>query len=225
MVDNELALAGIEGHSHFSEDERYRYWLTREWSGSPSKLLFICLNPSIANDMIDDPTQRRIRGFAKSWGFGGYTVVNLFAVVSTDPSKLRRVLDPVGPENDLFLRRLHQDSEVSVAAWGAHGACGNRGILVMKMLGAIKPLMCLGLNRDGSPKHPLYLKGDSILLPFYPPKVCPRCGYDHDRPQNEVIAMRILACVMPEDNFVNKHEETNPSGGNRTFYVTGGDSL
>src|SRR5438270_2376466 len=44
----------------------------------------------------DDPP---LLGFAKSWGFGGVEVVNLFAYRTTDPGELRRVADPVGAEN------------------------------------------------------------------------------------------------------------------------------
>jgi len=76
--------------------ELYRYSLWREWNIDAPKLVFIMLNPSKADAYIDDPTLRRCIGFAKSWGFGSLTVINLFAYRSTKPSELRQVNDPVG---------------------------------------------------------------------------------------------------------------------------------
>jgi hypothetical protein len=47
-----------------------------------------------------------------------------------------------------------------IAAWGKHGVLGQRAALVMSLLvGEGITRYHLGLNNDGSPKHPLYLKG------------------------------------------------------------------
>lgn len=43
-----------------------------------------------------------------------------------------------------------------VVAWGKHGALKSRGEAVARMLEKHKPL-CLGVNADGSPEHPLYI--------------------------------------------------------------------
>ena len=54
------------------EECRYRYWLEREVApGLPGILDFICLNPSTADAETDDPTVRRMVGFARQWGTAG----------------------------------------------------------------------------------------------------------------------------------------------------------
>lgn len=152
----------------FSEDRKYRFALWRIWTNAP-KVLFIMLNPSIANESIDDPTQIRCRNFAKKLGFGGYYVANLFALVSTDPKGLKKEKDPIGLfhtskegfNNNEHLEKLHRESTCTILAWG----CWNKSIherakAVLSNLGNSKSLYCLAMSKDGCPRHPLYLKGD-----------------------------------------------------------------
>ena len=49
----------------------YRYELRRIWDSSLPILLWVGLNPSTADHINDDPTNRRIAGFSKNWGYGG----------------------------------------------------------------------------------------------------------------------------------------------------------
>lgn len=85
-----------------SECGTYRYWLCREWSPGLDSLVWLMLNPSTADATQDDPTIRRCMGFARRWGYGGITVVNLYAYRATNPRDLLTAADPVGPENDRY---------------------------------------------------------------------------------------------------------------------------
>jgi hypothetical protein len=133
------------------------------------------LNPSTADAEEDDPTIRRCMGFAKAWGCGGVNVVNLYAWRATLPSEMFRAqideLDIVGPENDDYLLACrmasHQDQTPVVAAWGTN-ARSERVDQVLELLGP--GLQCLGRNQDGSPKHPLYIKGGTRLVPHPEPE-------------------------------------------------------
>lgn len=137
----------------------YRYRLTREWDESKPTVAFVMLNPSTADAEVDDPTIRRVIGFARSWGFGRVWVYNLFALRSTDPDHILRHPDPVGPENDAHLQAIPADIPV-VAAWGMHhrGHLG-RAFHVGRMLKG--RLECLGRTNGGHPRHPLYVRGDA----------------------------------------------------------------
>lgn len=153
---------------------RYRYVLRRAWDTSKTAVLWIMLNPSTADATTDDPTIRRCLAFAKAWGCGEMTVVNLFALRATDPRALRihpamfnqtSYLDVVGPDNDEHLLREAEVHEMIVAAWGSHGTLHNRGDDVRELLCG-EAMWTLGLTKSGQPRHPLYVRGDVKPQPW-----------------------------------------------------------
>lgn len=146
-----------------SEDRRYRYSLIRVWDAEKPKVLFIGLNPSSADETEDDATIRRCIGFAKRWGFGAILVGNLFAIRSKDPAVLYETKDPIGPGNDVYLAKMAQEASLIVAAWGNNGGYRNRSEEVSALFPQMK---CLGVNKTGEPKHPLYVPSNQALMDF-----------------------------------------------------------
>jgi hypothetical protein len=136
----------------------YRYSLWREWNINAPNLVFIMLNPSKADADIDDPTLRRCINFAKSWGFGSLTVVNLFGYRSASPLDLRQVDDPIGKQNDRYLKKAIKSADRVVVAWGNNGKLMQRDRLVLELLSKhnVQP-HCLGVTQAGYPRHPLYV--------------------------------------------------------------------
>lgn len=147
-----------------SECKTYRHRLWRIWDSSKPIAGFIMLNPSTADEINNDPTIRKCISYAKREGCGGFIVVNLFQLRSKDPSDLLKYPDPIGPEADSHI--LEAASLVTgplIAAWGSKG--GKRGEYIAAMFG--KNLVCLGKNKNGSPKHPLYLKSETPLISLF----------------------------------------------------------
>lgn len=158
-----LHLCSVTSSAFISECGQYRYELRRTWDESRPKVMFIMLNPSTADAEIDDPTIRRCVGFAKSWGYGGILVGNLFAYRATEPKTLLTVNDPIGRDNIEHIMELLKECEKVICAWG-NGKLVER--VFKKMNKEYKPfaenlkgLYYLELANDGTPKHPLYLKG------------------------------------------------------------------
>ena len=123
------------------------------------------LNPSKANGEIDDPTIRRCMGFARRAGYCGIHIVNLFALRSTDPAGVELAKNPVGPENDSYIKRICLTSGEVIAAWGAWHFARKRTRYVAEMLPCVM-LKCLETNKDGSPKHPLFVPKNAPLVPW-----------------------------------------------------------
>jgi hypothetical protein len=148
----------------YSPCESYRYLLTRTWDPQGTRALFVMLNPSTATELQNDPTVERCERRARTLGFGAFRVTNIFAWRATDPRVLRRVTDPVGPDNDAAIAASAGQwvrdgtGDRIVCAWGTHGAYLDRGESVGRLLKESgRPLHHLGLTRDGHPRHPLYV--------------------------------------------------------------------
>lgn len=155
--------------ANLSDCRRYRYALVHYWGADPynqdeSELcVFIGLNPSTADAFADDPTILRCVDFAKRWGFLGLAMVNVFGFRETDPKKMLKAPDPIGPENDQVLHNVRGFAKI-VAAWGNHCPVAREQQIAKIFEG--QELFCLGTNQNGSPRHPLYIPAEQVLVPY-----------------------------------------------------------
>lgn len=168
MSDVRCDYARVNSGAIFSPCSRYRYVLYRRWlPATAPALLWVMLNPSKAGATHDDATIRKCRGFTERWGYGGFLVVNLYAWVSTAPLGMRASPDPIGPDNDRYIREVAMMASGAVLAWGGtfdHGAEAHRDALGLPGRAAavrailaehlLLPTWHLGLTQSGSPRHP-----------------------------------------------------------------------
>jgi hypothetical protein len=161
-----------------SECGTWRYRLDRDFE-TPNRMTvaFLLHNPSTADGEQDDPTSRRGIGFAKSWGAGRMVFVNPWAGRSTDPTKVWKMPDPVGPDNDRHIDdvcyEVNRSGGFIVYAWGLIKAPPSKRFEASTRLSSLDRrirgivadynIKCLGTTKDGWPRHPLYLKGDTQL--------------------------------------------------------------
>lgn len=80
-------------------------------------------------------------------------MANLFAFRATEPADMKASDDPIGIENNKWLKKLAKDAVLVVAAWGNDGSYLERSEQVKEFL---PNLYCLKLNKSGEPAHPLY---------------------------------------------------------------------
>ena len=144
-------------------NKEYRYTLWRVWEDNRGYVQFIGLNPSTADETLDDPTIRRCVGFAKVWGYGAICMTNIFAFRATQPPDMFVATDPIGPENDFWLSRTAREASLIVAAWGIHGKYLDRNKDVMALIPGMK---CLRFTKGGYPQHPLYIPKNTRLLEY-----------------------------------------------------------
>jgi hypothetical protein len=137
---------------------KYRYALWRIWDPSKPLWMMALLNPSTATEEQDDPTIIRCRTRAHRSGAGGLVVVNCGAIRETDPNKACTATDPIGPHNQAWVRALIPTCAMHIAGWGPNAARFGGDKLIRETFGESgTPLLALQINRDGSPRHPLYI--------------------------------------------------------------------
>lgn len=157
--------------AHFSDCEKFRYWLRRDWDLDKKAISFLMLNPSTADEVVNDPTIERCQRRAIAMGYGSMIIVNLFPFRMTDSTLLNTVdnlLGDVQLANDAIVRAV-QMSEMTICGWGKHPLATTRAQDVLNILTSKAlqhKVMCLQLNADQSPQHPLYIAYTKQPIPF-----------------------------------------------------------
>jgi hypothetical protein len=145
----------------------YRYALWRIWDTSKPLWMMALLNPSTATEEHDDPTITRCCTRARRGGAGGLVVVNTGAIRETDPDQACRSTDPIGSDNEAWVRALIPTCSTHVAGWGPNAARFGGDKLIREIFKESgTPLLALKINRDGSPRHPLYISYDVTPMSF-----------------------------------------------------------
>uniref|UniRef100_A0AAU1M5S9 DUF1643 domain-containing protein n=1 Tax=Streptomyces sp. NBC_00148 TaxID=2903626 RepID=A0AAU1M5S9_9ACTN len=149
------------GTAVFGEDRAHRY-------APGTHTVFVLLNPSIATAGQDDPTVRRLIGFARREGHGGLVLANLFAVRCTDPYALTAMRDTIGRHNDDLLQLLAEAAVDITVGWGTWGTTKRAAAVEELLTGHGARLWALGTTKAGHPRHPLYLAKTAPLQPYAP---------------------------------------------------------
>ena len=167
---NTLLPAGADFGAEFSDDRKYRFALWRIWDRTKPLVMFIGLNPSTANETDNDPTIKSVCRIAKNNGFGGVYMMNCFPLVSTDPNVLKDFWGSGNPYtqnqdtiNRQKLKAVSEQCEAVVFAWGSFAVVKevNRDKELTQMF---PNAMALFINKNGSPKHPLYCKSETKII-------------------------------------------------------------
>lgn len=168
-------LSRVDGDAEFSPCGKYRYWLSRDWGfrrfsdGREQYALWIGMNPSTATATEDDPTIRREMSYTRRLGLARYIKVNIMDYRATNPKDL--LVPGVTPCSEGNAECIRSAASKAAAIIVCHGRLpGALRVFSEQAMAQLigKPLLCLGRNIDGSPKHPLYLRSNADFVSFVP---------------------------------------------------------
>lgn len=152
-----------------SSNNRARFILG-EWGDNP--LVCIGVNPSTASPAKLDNTMRVVKSRAKSLGYDGWIMINLYAQRATDPNRLHKNLHlSLHREHLNIIREVLGKTPYDIwVAWGT--LIEKRKYLsrcvrdIYEVLGEDRNYLSIGaLSVLGHPHHPLYLRKE--LLPEF----------------------------------------------------------
>ena len=160
----------MENDCVFSQDRVYRYVLKHSWrdifDDVEKSIVWIALNPSTADESQLDPTLTRIRNFSNQFGYNCFYMLNIFAFRSTDPKNMLNCKQPIGKDNDYWIKQICNKTDKIVCCWGNIGKHLNRSDQVRLLL-KNHPLFYLDMSKENQPKHPLYLSSKLELKRYY----------------------------------------------------------
>jgi hypothetical protein len=132
---------------------QYAAWLS---TGADKRGICAILGliPTAIDPAKPDQATEITREFAHRLGYSTVVFINLFALRHVDSVSVPSLSDPVGPENDRWIRKVADQAEIIIGAWGDFPRIGPR---VQQVLGVLKDvdIHCVQTNRNGSPTHPL----------------------------------------------------------------------
>ena len=137
-------------------------------------LIFLGLNPSIAEPLNLDPTLKSVERIAQFHDFQTWVAINLYPQRATNPNNLHVHCDPkLHQENLKHIENvLIFDDPVIWAAWGTKITSRPYLCNCLKNIYELsKKYDCLwvtigDLSKDGHPHHPLYLRKDAEMKEF-----------------------------------------------------------
>ena len=153
----------------------YRYrleWTWRDMRTMEYPTLLACMmNPSTATEFNGDRTLNWVYRWASSRGFGRLIVVNADAYRCTDQARLSEVADPCGPDNLPHILEAAREADLIVLGYGMPKVKAVRGHglrMAHALLEAGHKLHAWQTCKDGTPKHPLYVAGDTEAKEWRP---------------------------------------------------------
>ena len=111
------------------------------------------LNPSVADEKIDDSTIKKCIAYSKKFNHNELYVVNLFPQIQKKPNfkKLKKC-----KTNRLVIEKTLKKINTIYLAWGFNYKISNEITEIIKN----KKVFVLELSKKNTPKHPLYLKNN-----------------------------------------------------------------
>jgi hypothetical protein len=138
----------------FSSCSNYRFWLRRKWKIEGPFGVFLLINPSYADALRLDRTNRICIRLAYRWGWRGFGIVNLNPYRKSTPDKLPTIPDVLRPTNDKWIIRSRSLADIFILAVGNDYHAEMKSIITRLSLSG--PFYAINeKNKEGGYPHPM----------------------------------------------------------------------
>lgn len=143
--------------------QKYQYFRIFPITENPKNPLGIVgLNPSIVKNG-KNATVSILMQIALREGFDSLIITNLYGYITPNPKDLKSIIDPVGKENDMWIKDMLTKCSKVLCIWG-NSAPKER---VGEILPTIKDkAYAIGFTKSGQPRHVLHTKKDAELKKY-----------------------------------------------------------
>lgn len=138
----------------FSNNDQYRYKLTRTWDEQKPQATVIMLNPSTADSLKTDKTVMNVNNFLIDNGYGSMTIVNLFAYISRNPKHLKNRKSKYEALNNDYLIKSFRSSDLIIIAWTRDKYKKRKKEVENILVPYQNKVMCFQDTSRKSPRHP-----------------------------------------------------------------------
>lgn len=141
---------------------KYRYHYRNIWDRDLPIVMFICLRPQNKDGKREYVVDSLVQ-YCKEMNYGGFYLCNLFAYITERDHDLTTVKDPIGPDNDKWIKKIDRRTDLTIFAWGVNGKIQKRSQEVEKMF---KIAWALDIDPKGYPKYPLFVPNNPKLKSY-----------------------------------------------------------
>lgn len=141
--------------------QKYQYFRVLEIKpGGKKSLGIVGLNPSFIKNGKNS-TVSILSQIALREGFDSLIITNLYGYITPNPKDLKKVKDPIGKDNDVWINDMAKSCDSVLCIWG-NNADKKR---VDEILPTIKKkAYAIGFTKSGQPRHVLHTKKDAKLV-------------------------------------------------------------
>ena len=150
----------LERNCLISANKIYRWSLSYKISKSKKEIIFIGLNPSLSDAVFLDNTTKKIIKISKNNNYGKVKLINLFALISSNPARLFNHKNPVGylNNNHIFKNLKHWSENKNCDLWLGWGNKGNFLNRNKNILKEIMKYYSIKKKNFDKPLGPLFIK-------------------------------------------------------------------
>lgn len=151
----------IKCEAVFNEDRTHRFLWKRVWDKDKPMVCVIALNPCLSDNIVTDTTTALcINNVARLENYGGLQIVNLYSLLTSKLNfRWNSDEDLNAPENDQYIKKAVEESEIAVLAWGRVSASNDRiaerAVAVINMLMKYKDKLVTISDGERNSIHPL----------------------------------------------------------------------